>query len=70
MNRRLHLIDVIHGLARDEGTRQPSAGEWLAELDSQAEEATKASKPLNERTDDGTSDDSERGGPPQRGPWG
>jgi hypothetical protein len=42
MNRRTDLIDIIQGLARDEGTRQPSAGEWLADLDRKAEEVRDA----------------------------
>ena len=36
MNRRQQLIDTIQSLSLDEGTRQPTAGAWLAEQDEKA----------------------------------
>ncbi|MDM0019027.1 hypothetical protein [Variovorax saccharolyticus] len=60
MNRRSDLVDAIQGLARDEGTRQPSAADWLADLDQRAQEVA---VPLEstQRLDEGPADVPESG---------
>ena len=35
MTSRTALVDVIQALSKDEGHRQPSAGEWLREQDTE-----------------------------------
>jgi len=38
MNRRQQLIDTIQSLSLDEGTRQPTAADWLALQDEKAQQ--------------------------------
>ncbi|MDM0026507.1 hypothetical protein [Variovorax saccharolyticus] len=62
MNRRSDLVDAIQGLARDEGTRQPSASEWLADLDQRAQEAVAVPLESTQRRDEGPADDAGKRG--------
>jgi hypothetical protein len=36
MNRRQEMIDTIQGLSEEEGMRQPSAADWLADQEQKA----------------------------------
>ncbi|MDM0022497.1 hypothetical protein [Variovorax saccharolyticus] len=58
MNHRSDLVDTIQGLARDEGTRQPSAGDWLADLDRRAQGAVAVPQQFTQCMDEGPADDS------------
>ena len=57
MNRRSDLVDAIQGLARDEGTRQPSAGDWLADLDQRAQRAVASPLESTQRPAEAPADD-------------
>jgi len=63
MNRRTDLVAVIQALSRDEGARQPSADEWLADLDRRANAATSHPQSVVEHMPDLAPDSGKQGAP-------
>jgi uncharacterized membrane-anchored protein YhcB (DUF1043 family) len=51
MSRRKHLIDTIQALSLDEGTRQPTAADWLADQDKKAKHRREQDPPPGEGRD-------------------